>query len=69
MTPTFGYRGKACLSFLYHMYGNHIGKLEVFTKDGESSTTRWTEKDSKGIMWHSAQIDLDLETNSAVSIP
>ncbi|ESO97870.1 hypothetical protein LOTGIDRAFT_152977 [Lottia gigantea] len=48
-----------CLSFWYHMYGPHIGKLNVYVKSSaDLGDPVWTKQDSQGNLWKKGQITI-----------
>ncbi|XP_055997984.1 MAM and LDL-receptor class A domain-containing protein 1-like [Ostrea edulis] len=53
-----------CLSFAYHMYGNHIGSLEVVY----NNATVFNEFGNKGNQWNQAQITIPASQSSASTI-
>lgn len=58
-------------AFMYHMYGNHIGKLEVqLSVDGGSSWTEsvWQMAGDQGNNWYAASIDLSPYSSSQLRI-
>jgi hypothetical protein len=56
-------RKGACLSFYYHMYGDHVGTLtaSVLGKPGwvSTATSVWTRSGGQGNAWHFAEVFLD----------
>lgn len=58
-------------AFMYHMYGNHIGKLEIqLSVDGGSSWTEsvWQMAGNQGNNWYAASIDLSPYSSSQLRI-
>ncbi|XP_060901043.1 MAM and LDL-receptor class A domain-containing protein 1-like [Labrus mixtus] len=54
-----------CLSFWYHMYGNHVGTLRVYINDrnthtggNEEGTLVWIEAGNKGDKWNEARVSI-----------
>uniref|UniRef100_A0A3Q3FG89 MAM domain-containing protein n=1 Tax=Labrus bergylta TaxID=56723 RepID=A0A3Q3FG89_9LABR len=53
-----------CLSFWYHMYGNHVGTLRVYINDNthtggnEEGTLIWIEAGNKGDKWNEARVSI-----------
>ncbi|XP_041658947.1 MAM and LDL-receptor class A domain-containing protein 1 [Cheilinus undulatus] len=52
-----------CLSFWYHMYGDHVGTLRVYINDrkihaggNEEGTLKWIEAGDKGDKWLEAKV-------------
>ncbi|XP_013393210.1 MAM and LDL-receptor class A domain-containing protein 2-like, partial [Lingula anatina] len=60
ISPTYpGLRGgKICLTFWYHMYGTHIGTLNVKLNTGSSSTTIWSLSGNQGNQWIINQVTI-----------
>ncbi|XP_071508385.1 MAM and LDL-receptor class A domain-containing protein 1-like [Diadema antillarum] len=51
----------SCLVFWYHMYGSHIGKLNVYAKVNGSALPRrpvWQMTGNQGQRWHRASVEL-----------
>ena len=53
--PTSSSRGR-CLQFYRHMYGPHIGQLNVYTRVGSTDTKIWTESGNQGNSWIQSQV-------------
>ena len=53
-TPTTG----RCFSFWYHMYGPHIGTLNVFTQQNSKNQLRWTKSGTQGNAWSQGYINV-----------
>ncbi|TWW73586.1 LDL-receptor class A domain-containing protein 2 Skeletal organic matrix MAM and [Takifugu flavidus] len=54
-----------CLTFWYHMSGNHVGTLRVFLNDrkmhatgNEEGTLKWMESGNKGDKWQEASVHI-----------
>ncbi|XP_069465368.1 apical endosomal glycoprotein [Ambystoma mexicanum] len=46
-------QGTLCLSFWYHMYGPHIGTLNLMIRyDGQAESLLWTRTGTHGNAWH-----------------
>lgn len=43
--------GDSCFTFWYHMYGNGMGKLNVYLDSEESSRIVWTKSGNRGDIW------------------
>ena len=54
--------GTACLTFSYHMYGDHVGTLMVYTTDGSDSHSVWKASGNQGNMWKSVSLDISLSS-------
>ena len=53
--PTSSFSGR-CLQFYRHMYGPHIGELNVYTRVGSTDTKIWTESGNQGNSWIQSQV-------------
>lgn len=52
--------GQACISFWFHMYGNNIGTLNVYTAQGGSNGSPvWSRQRNQGNRWNLAQISIN----------
>ena len=50
---------KTCtMRFYYHMYGEHIGTLNVYRKVGDAPSLLWTISGDNGRRWIKKTIDL-----------
>ncbi|XP_057715866.1 MAM domain-containing glycosylphosphatidylinositol anchor protein 2 isoform X2 [Corythoichthys intestinalis] len=66
LSPFFNTGSKSgaayCLSFYYHMYGKHIGALNVFLRQKgapqASETTVWSLSGNQGDRWRRAAVDI-----------
>lgn len=60
-----------CFQFYYHMYGPHIGTLNVFVKSGTSgSKIVWNKSLNQGNKWVFAEVTIPQSyTNYQVSSP
>ncbi|KAG8449184.1 hypothetical protein GDO86_016021 [Hymenochirus boettgeri] len=55
-----------CFSFYYHMYGKHIGALNVFLRlKGQTTTdiSLWSAKGNKGEQWNQANLNIHPTTS------
>ena len=59
----------ACVTFWYHMYGDAIGTLKVYTeRDGGLGSARWSKTGyTKVSQWYKASISIDPDTEFKVS--
>ena len=57
ISPSVTNTGPQCLQFYYHMYGQHIGRLNVYVKTGTTlpSAPMWTKSQNQGNKWTVAQ--------------
>ncbi len=63
-TPSAG----RCLQFWYHMYGYHIGTLNVLKyENGSRSGALYSLKGNQGNMWRIAQVTIKSTVNHQVS--
>ena len=61
--------GTLCLSFYYHMFGFHVGILDVFVlEDGKEEIILWRMAGQKGRDWLFAEVVLNLHTNDKVCL-
>ncbi|XP_066300034.1 MAM and LDL-receptor class A domain-containing protein 1-like [Branchiostoma lanceolatum] len=57
-----------CLQFYYHIYGNQIGTLNVYTQVGANlGNVIWTRSGDQENQWHFAMVDILLATNYQVT--
>ncbi|ELT94423.1 hypothetical protein CAPTEDRAFT_229229 [Capitella teleta] len=47
-----------CLTFWYHMYGIHVGRLSVVAHDESRGDVVWTKSENQGDEWHLAEVTL-----------
>ncbi|EDO47788.1 predicted protein [Nematostella vectensis] len=61
------YPNNMCLIFWYHMYGQHVDKLNIYMKDPASSTLPpspvWTKSGTQGDRWRRGQIEFSSRTD------
>lgn len=50
--------GERCLQFYYHMYGEHMGSLQVLFSSGDADTKLWEKSQDQGNQWHLARVQL-----------
>ncbi|XP_069464862.1 MAM domain-containing glycosylphosphatidylinositol anchor protein 1 isoform X2 [Ambystoma mexicanum] len=56
------YRSAYCVSFYYHMYGKHIGSLNILVRVrniGTMDTQVWTMSGNRGNMWQHANVPIN----------
>ncbi|XP_047128245.1 MAM and LDL-receptor class A domain-containing protein 1 isoform X1 [Hydra vulgaris] len=58
MSASIPATSKICLEFWYHMFGDHIGNLTVYTMVQNKSTAVWTKSGTQGQKWKHAVIHL-----------
>jgi len=63
------YSGDICVRFKYHMYGQHIGYLSVFTNSRTSPAQRFTgqQQNGEGEPWKDAAVDTSITFNQRVA--
>ncbi|XP_013397768.1 MAM and LDL-receptor class A domain-containing protein 1-like [Lingula anatina] len=62
-TPRFQVKGRQCLEFWYHMYGQHIGTLNVYSKRGNNlGYPIWTKSADQGDAWNIARVTVNART-------
>ena len=62
LTPPLKFIGAVCVQFYYHMKGDHIGKLELFTTldTGVNASASWVKQGEQGPDWILGQHTLQL---------
>ncbi|XP_069105545.1 uncharacterized protein [Argopecten irradians] len=58
--------GDWCLSFMYHMYGSDMGKLEVFGM--EDDTVFWDNSENLGNQWNYVTVGISPEIDQRVGL-
>ena len=57
-------KGGQCFQFWYHMYGNDIGRLNVYIKIGANfGIPVWTRAGNRGNVWKVAQVPITTTSN------
>lgn len=51
-----------CLSFYYHMYGSHIGTLEVIVASLGTNQTIFTRSGNQGHQWYYMKLYINPES-------
>ncbi|KAK3591228.1 hypothetical protein CHS0354_003860 [Potamilus streckersoni] len=63
----FDYEGRACLSFWYHMYGLHMGTLNInVIKNTYYPLLVWSKTGSQSESWTHAAVDLEIGYNAMI---
>lgn len=57
-----------CFDFWYHMYGDDIGNLTVYSKTKNSMTVLWQKSGTQGPRWRHATVDVSSASQFSVSI-
>ena len=61
--------GEFCVSFAFHMYGHHVGSLELVVEDQSGArTVEWAESGSQGRQWNTTQTTVTVGKQSTVSL-
>ncbi|CAC5384131.1 unnamed protein product [Mytilus coruscus] len=47
-----------CFTFWYHMYGDNMGTLNVYTKSRNITTRHWSQSGNQGNLWNFANFDI-----------
>lgn len=60
ISPSVSNTAPLCMQFYYHMYGTHIGRLNVYVKTGTAlpSVPVWTKSQNQGNKWTVAQVTI-----------
>lgn len=68
LLPQVGRSGEVCIDFRYHMYGFHIGRLEVYVRRGSTNLApAWTLAGEQGNQWKQKRLTVYVEANDQVS--
>ncbi|CAH1789267.1 unnamed protein product, partial [Owenia fusiformis] len=57
LTPLFNVKDGSTLEFYYHMYGDTISTLNVYTQEGNSKQIIWTKSGDQNWHWYRAQVN------------
>ena len=71
MVITPNLTGDVCMTFSYHMYGDHIAALYVYQLESDKNRNMiWKANGNKGNQWNTSSVDvsLDSEWDTAVSM-
>lgn len=49
-----------CFTFWYHMYGENIGTLNVYTESGNTTEIQWSQSGNQGTSWQFAYLDISI---------
>ena len=59
-TPALTYRGQVCVTFFYHMLGQHMGTLRLMYRDQDGQVNVWSESgDKREDRWFYVEKTLD----------
>ena len=54
-----------CFNFYYHMWGSHIGTLNVYSQaNNDNKTLLWTKTTDQGNQWSKGQATLPAQTGT-----
>ncbi|XP_060071086.1 atrial natriuretic peptide-converting enzyme-like [Ylistrum balloti] len=56
----------SCLYFYYHMYGEDMGTLAIYTEMNMYRSKLWTESGNQGILWHFEKITIPAGTQRII---
>ena len=56
-----------CLTFWYHMYGPHVGSLNVYANATTLGSPIWSKNGTQGNQWKQA-IDLEIQMSQSYSV-
>ena len=56
-----------CLKFWYHMYGPHIGTLNVYTNSTTLGSPIWSKTGTAGNAWKLATVEVQMRRSYSVS--
>lgn len=56
-----------CLQFWYHMYGDHIANLTVYSKTSRQMAVLWQKSGTQGPNWKHGVVDVSSATKFQVS--
>jgi len=51
LIPSMQVNGSVCLAFYYHMWGYHMGRLEVYLKRADQYVMQWSVSGDQGNVW------------------
>jgi len=51
--------GTVCLAFYYHMWGYHMGALEVYLKRIDQYMMQWSVSGDQGNVWLERRLTID----------
>ncbi|XP_064619815.1 MAM and LDL-receptor class A domain-containing protein 1-like isoform X2 [Lineus longissimus] len=61
ISPAVSTARPACLQFFYHMYGSHMGTLNVYTRSAQNTTSSslWTRGNNLGNRWRRGLVTIN----------
>lgn len=68
LSPTISTTQSSCVSFYYHMFGLHIGSLNIYVKQTALGTPIWTMTGNQRNSWILGQFTLSATTNFQVTV-
>ena len=63
VSPLIKSTAKCTLRFFYHMFGEHIGILNIYRKVGNVKTLLWTKSGDHGDKWVKDIVDLSASSS------
>ena len=57
-----------CLNFWYHMYGPHVGSLNVYTNTTTLGSSIWSRNGTQGNQWKLATVEIQMSQTYSVSL-
>ena len=66
--PSLGFVGGVCFSFKVHQYGEHMGALIFYIRQGDKATVQWQRTGSYGNQWETERVDLTLTADMQVQL-
>jgi len=58
-----------CLAFYYHMWGYHMGRLEVYLKQAHQYMIKWSVSGDQGNVWLERRLTMkNMQPNDQVKI-
>ncbi|XP_035658189.1 MAM and LDL-receptor class A domain-containing protein 1-like [Branchiostoma floridae] len=67
LSPQLPGSGQRCLTFYYHMYGQHVNMLNVyFMRRGQLGQPVWSKQGTQGDQWWAGQVNLPINPGDVV---
>ena len=58
----------ACIEFWYHMFGQTIGALNIYLRQGDTDTLEWSHFHNSGNLWRYGQRHFTSDTEYQVGV-